>query len=291
MMKLNPFGTIRPLLSVAAVAFLFCGPVLAEAEEGTAAAEAVKVEPEEGAPKKAAVNEEGLSLPGLKVRLKERCVDVDAKVCLDVGMLELIVCSEGTKEHESIFVVEAKAAHIHAALLLLGAKPGHPAMRKPINEEKTRWVDLPPRGGEIEVSVLVKKNGEKEVEHPISKFLIRAEDEYGAPEPEEGEKVDRSFPTNTFLFAGSHVYQQGEQKPRYLADESGNVISLATFGDELLCLPGVHAHANGGLVWEIDSTHLPAVDSKVTLRLRPKNVEAPPKQAPKPEKDSVGDDN
>jgi hypothetical protein len=47
------------------------------------------------------------------------------------------------------------------------------------------------------------------------------------------------------------------------------VISIATFGDEVLCLPEVHSSENGALMWSIDSTHLPAVSSKIILRLRP----------------------
>ncbi|HUT11365.1 MAG TPA: hypothetical protein VMY42_12770 [Thermoguttaceae bacterium] len=45
--------------------------------------------------------------------------------------------------------------------------------------------------------------------------------------------------------------------------------AIATFGDELLCLPEVHSRDNDSLMWQIDSTHLPEVGTKVTLRLRP----------------------
>jgi hypothetical protein len=47
------------------------------------------------------------------------------------------------------------------------------------------------------------------------------------------------------------------------------VISIATFGDEVLCLPEVHSSENGALMWSIDPTHLPALGSKIILRLRP----------------------
>lgn len=211
---------------------------------------------------------EALSLPGLKINLKENCVDVDAKLCLEAGMLELIACTPDSKEHESIVSLEAKAAHIHAALLLLGAQPGNPAMRRPVNEEQTRWVDLPPRGSEVEVSLVFQDAQGKTVEHPIQRFMVRARD-YGDPEPGEGE--EEHFPTSTFLFAGSHLYSDGDGPPKYLADESGNVISISTFGDELLCLPGLHSQENGALIWEVDGSKLPAAGSKVILRLKPKS--------------------
>jgi hypothetical protein len=47
------------------------------------------------------------------------------------------------------------------------------------------------------------------------------------------------------------------------------VISIATFGDELLCLPEVHSQDNDALMWQVNATNLPAVGSNVTLRLRP----------------------
>lgn len=213
---------------------------------------------------------EQLKLPGIKIRIKERYVDVDATVSLDAGMLELLACTKDTKEHESIIAVDAKAAHIHASLLLLNAIPGNPAMRKEV--EEGRWIDLPPRGSEVDVFLVVENEKGEQVERPISDFIEKGRDDYyettGAEDPDPKEKI--RFPTNTFLFAGSHVYKGGEGPPVYLSDESGNVISLATFGDELLCLPGVHGQDNQGLVWAVDSTHLPPVGSKVILRLRPK---------------------
>lgn len=221
---------------------------------------------------KLANNREELVMPGMKIMVKKGYIDIDAKVCLTEGMLELIACTKDSKEHESLIMVEPKAAHIHAALLLIGAQPGNPAMRKEVQtEDGLRWVDLEPRGQEIEVYLVFNNKDGQPEEHPIKKFLMKGQEENfdGVPDKED-KKEDRAFPTHTFLFVGSHVFKDGEADPIYLADESGNVISLATFGDELLALPGVHGHNNEGLVWAIDSTHLPPLDTKVILRLKPK---------------------
>ena len=43
---------------------------------------------------------------------------------------------------------------------------------------------------------------------------------------------------------------------KYACEYSGNVISISTFGDELLCLPGIHGHANDELAWEVNSEKL-----------------------------------
>lgn len=225
---------------------------------------------------------QALKLPGVVINPERRCVDIEASICLNQGALELIACTKDTKEHESIIVVAARPLHIHTALLLIGARNGNPAMRRAINEEQTRWVDLPPRGDLIEVLLEFKDSEGKLVERPISDFITRG-DEYGdvpgaSPRPDAPDAPAARFP-DTFIFAGSQLLGDGKTPRQYLAELSGNVISIATFGDELLCLPDVQSHENGALMWQVDSTHLPAVGSKITLRLR---LKKPPEIGPTP---------
>ena len=82
------------------------------------------------------------------------------------------------------------------------------------------------------------------------------------------------FPTRAFLFAGSVLFGDGPGPRRYSSDQSGNVISLSTFGDELLCLPAIHSQDNDALMGQVNATNLPAVGSNVTLRLRPQVLPA-----------------
>lgn len=207
-------------------------------------------------------------LPGLVINTTEHCVDVEAVICLDQGSLELIACTKDSKEHESIIAVESLPRYIHTALLLLGAKNGNPAMRRAINQEQTRWMDIPPQGDPIEVSIVWKDPTGTVIERPISDFIERSEHaDDGAAADHKKEK----FP-NTFLFAGSQLGDPSEKPRKYIADASGNVISISTFGDEVLCLPEVSSQENGALEWQIDSTHLPKLHSKVTLRLRVKKA-------------------
>ena len=114
---------------------------------------------------------EPFKLPGLVINAEKRCVDVDATVCLEQGALELIACTKDSKEHESVVVVEALPVHIHTALLLLGARNGNPAMRRPINKEQTLWADVPPRGDPIDVFLEFKDAEGKAVERPIGDFI------------------------------------------------------------------------------------------------------------------------
>ncbi|MCH8043398.1 MAG: hypothetical protein IID44_06725 [Planctomycetes bacterium] len=242
---------------------------------------------EEPKPGKIAAKSGGknVKLPGMVINFRERCVDIESAICLDRGFLELIACTKDSKEHESIVAVTARPMHIHAALLLLGANNGNPAMRKVVGEQKKRWINVPPKGDPVDVYLVFKNSDGKMVEHPISDFVSRSGKSPDEQDDADGgdAKKDVKFPS-TFLFAGSHLRGAGPGPRKYLADQSGNVISIVTFGDELLCLPGVYAKGNDSLMWQVDARKLPKVGSKVTLRLRPQVKPAPKTGKTLPEK-------
>ena len=74
------------------------------------------------------------------------------EVCLREGVLEMLLCTSQTKEHESIVTIDAKAQVIHAGLLALGAKPGSPVQFQPQFR--------PPRGQQIAIFMnWVDENG------------------------------------------------------------------------------------------------------------------------------------
>lgn len=123
-----------------------------------------------------------------------------AEKSLSEGALELIACNKDGKIHESIVAVEARPSHIHTALLLLGANNGTPAMRRPVNEARTRWVDVPPTGDLIDVFLEFPDAEGKPVERPISDFIRRTNREgvdhaESGPEADEAQNIQR-LPTS-----------------------------------------------------------------------------------------------
>lgn len=223
-----------------------------------------------------------LDMPGVKINVEEWSVDVDATVSLRDGLLETVACIKDTKEHESVVAVNAKPSHIHTALLLIGAEAGNPAMRKIIGEgPEARFIDLPPRGGLVDV-FLVVNTPEGKKEYPINEFIEKAHDEFNYDgTPVETPKETELLPSHTFMFTGSVLVEQNEGPRQYIADYSGNVITLVTFGDETLSLPGIHDDANSALVWQVRNKHLPELDAAVTLRLKPHHAPRPDAEAEK----------
>jgi hypothetical protein len=221
----------------------------------------------EPTPQAQETKETEIELPGLRVNRAGRYVDVDATVCLDDGLLELIACTPGSREHESVITVAARPIHIHTALLLIGANSGNPPLARPLDDEQTRWEFLPARGDLIEVFLAWKNPDGSAVERSISDFITSREE---ATETARPIQQKPRFP-GVFIFAGSQLGDPGRKPREYLADKSGNVISISTFGDEVLCLPEHHSQSNRELQWQIDPTHLPKLQSKVSLRLRLKS--------------------
>ena len=204
--------------------------------------------------------------PGITIDAKDRRVDVQSVICLSEGFLELVACGKDSKEHESLLMVEAKPSHIHAALLLIGTAAGNPAMAQPLDEEGNRWRHFPPRGQKVKAFLVLPNDKGEAIEHPVSDFIIPSEDPSGLREA-SGEK--EKFPDH-FLFTGSQFHGEGQER-QYLADVSGHVLSIATFGDETLGLSGFHGQDNGSLSWQINPEKVPQLGTKVILRLRPQN--------------------
>lgn len=208
-----------------------------------------------------------LKLPGIRLNIDERAIDVNATVCLHKGLLELVACTKGTKEHESIVALDARPVHIHTALLLFGARPGTPASRMVQGAEGVRWIPVKPAGDRVQVSLVFPNAEGKVQEHPIQKFIAFAQ-----PKKIAGLAPAKIKPRRflaDYLFAGSHLMKKGNGPKQYRCEQSGNVISISSFGDELLCLPEIHGHEDDGLFWEVNPQGLPAVGKPIILRLRP----------------------
>lgn len=193
----------------------------------------------------------------ISILLDERIIEFEGIVCLDLGWLEQIVCIPGTREHESLIVTLAKPSEIHAALLMTEYEPGRPG----------RWIYeddkisiIPPEGDKIEILIRYTVDGKSTTE-PIQNWI---RDYQG--------KIE--FPGDPWVFGGSLLADNPEYMgpgQHYVADYSGSVIGLVTFGDELLGFPDVVSDQATiqQPEWEADTANLPPVGTEVTIILRP----------------------
>lgn len=182
--------------------------------------------------------------------LKRKIVVVDAEICQRKGILEMFACPLGTKDHESVLGIRAKASTVHACLLAVGAIPGQPASWDP--EYK------PATGAEIDVFVLWT-------------------DTHGKRHKVRGQKLVRHTRTQTelnhpWVFAGSLFWRDEEDREHYAAD-GGEFICVSNFARATLDIPVESSQDNADLLYEPFTERIPPRGTKVRLVLQPKQQE------------------
>ncbi len=198
-------------------------------------------------------------------------VEIDAQVAARIGWLEQLVCKAGTREHESLLAIEVPPRIIHAAMLAAGLAPGFPG----------RWEEIPGEGGAPPSIALHPPQGD-----PVS-LRVRWTDSGGTqtvaiaswvrrvlPSPEDGGSDavarDDSFPSNRFVFAGSLTRPNPKSLgpgEHYVADYTGSIVGLVTFGDEVIAFDEVIPDRVefAAAEWEARTEVIPPEGTPVTL--------------------------
>ena len=183
--------------------------------------------------------------PGVRIDWKHQIVEVDARVVLRQGPLELLACSPQTREHESIFVVAAQPIHVFQAMGLVGLEAG-----RPVRYDEKAGRLLPAQGEPLDLRVRwEEKLGSKTV--PARKLLLTLP----AGRPPE---------SLHWVFAGSRPMGKGA----FGADLDGTVICVVDFDTALISLRSLHS-ADNDLLWlAANPDTIPPVGTRCTLLIR-----------------------
>ena len=198
--------------------------------------------------------------PGLVADRAAREVRIVAEVACDRGWLEQAACKAGTREHESLLVVDVAPSAIHAALLLVGARPGSPGGWTQATDGTVSRIA--PTGDPLAILV---RGAFGEV--PLSEWI---------EDPVSG----RAFPADAWVFAGSRMRPNTRSMgpgEHYVADRTGSVVGIVTFGDETVAFREVvpdRAEVEAP-AWQARTARLPAPGTRVELVLRPQGRGAP----------------
>jgi len=177
-----------------------------------------------------------------------RRVHLLGEICLREGPLEVFLCKNFTKEHESIVRCDVDAREIHAALLLAGAQAGSPAKFVPKFQ--------PPTGTKIKVTVTYREKGKVKTA-PASEWV-----------KDKGSGKDLAY---DWVFAGSRLFRDPENPgatPFYMAN-NGEVISLSNFPDSMMDLPVKSSKDAADLLFEANTSRIPPLRSPVLVTLEP----------------------
>lgn len=195
------------------------------------------------------------TLPGIEVDTKAREVRLKSEVVLRTGALELFVCSEGTREHESVLAVRARPSHVTFALSLLGLDPGKPG----VTTEGGAY--SPPAGRVLEITCRYKGPDGTPHEVPAYRFLRLAGSETA---------LDRRL---DWVFVG-----RPEADALRAADREGTVVCLSNFPEAVIDVPFESTADNAALVYEANPDAVPKVGTPVEIVLRPTERRIEPKQ-------------
>jgi hypothetical protein len=178
---------------------------------------------------------------------KQGVVIVDGLVSLRRGMLEMFACTRNTKEHESVVSVNTQAFLVHAALMRLGAEPGHPVQFVPEYR--------PPSGTEIAIDVQWRDADGKQQ-------TARAQDWV------RDVRTQKAM-THPWVFAGSRFWIDEETGKQYYQAEGGDFICVSNFGTAMLDVPIESSQSNEALEFEAFTEQIPPLGTPVRLLLRP----------------------
>lgn len=180
-----------------------------------------------GSPRGREVGEAVVHLaPGIEVDRGEGEVRVAGQAALDEGWLEQAVCLAGTREHESLVVIESPPRMVHAALLMLGLEAGRPGSWRLEDDGETIRREAPV-GAALELHVRFTRPDGVETTVPLSTWV----------ETPRGGSIE----LHPWRFAGSRLEARRDGGEAYAADFSGSVVGLVTFGDEVVAFAEVRS--------------------------------------------------
>lgn len=170
------------------------------------------------------------------------------QVCQTDVPLEMFACLRNTKEHEAILAVPVKAFMVHAALLAVGAKPGHPVQFTP------KYV--PATGTEIGIT-LHWKDDKGTTKTAAAQDWVR--------DAKSGKPM-----TATWVFGGSRLQLDETTGRQYYQAEGGDFICVSNFSTAMLDLSVESSQANANLQFQAYTERIPPRGTPVTMVLKPK---------------------
>ena len=196
--------------------------------------------------------------PGVSIDWENLAVEVDARVVLREGQLELLACSPQTKEHESILVVNARPLHIFQAMGLVGLESGSPPT---YHEKRDQWQQA--RGEPLDLRVKWH-DGEKVQTANPAEWTI--EKKSGRPP----EKLDWVFSGSIYRQpAQSELSQQlGKDDAHFAADSDGTLVCLVDFDSALISVSIKHTADDAQLWLSANTDAIPPMGTRCTLVLR-----------------------
>ena len=210
---------------------------------------------------------------GVRVDRAQQLVALDGTVVLTEGFLEQLVCTPSTRVHESLIAIDAMPREVHAALLLAGLEPGAPGRWQEVADGAGGWrVDrVRPSGPRVDVTVRWTGPDRTSRETPILDWVRRVDASGNLSAPPGGGA--HGSPSGHLVFAGSRIRANAPSMgpgEHYVADFTGSVVGLVTFGDEVIAYDEVIADRVeiDPAAWSAWTERMPPEGTRVEVLIR-----------------------
>lgn len=187
--------------------------------------------------------------PGVLIDWGVPQVEVQTRVVLTTGLLELFACTPNTREHESILQLQATAEHVYQALGLIGLQPGHPVQW---DAEAQRVIPAVGDPLELRVRWQPEPGGAPPQELDVTAWMLAVD-------------TNRPPPPQQWVFAGSVRDRHG----RLAAEYEGTIVAVVDFAGALIALPNRHSDSNAQLWLQANPEAIPPLGTPCVLIIRP----------------------
>ena len=201
------------------------------------------------------------------IDLKNKAVMIGGTVCLNAGPLEMFICPEGSKEHESVISANALASHLHGALVPLGIEPGKPSSWDPVYR--------PVSGPVIKIKLMWRD--------PDSSKIMTQD----ASQWVQDAKTKKAM-KHQWVFGGSEFWTDPDTKEQVYYADSGEMVCLSNFSTACIDVNVQSTDTDGGLLYQAFTENIPPVGTKVYMVFTAGKMVALPAAKKEDKKDAAG---
>jgi len=241
------------LIAALLVCLVLSFTAVAGEEPGSGTDQATKADPASADPAAALDKQNKPDPKAIRLDKEKKTIEVDGKICLDEGQLELFACAEGGKEYESLVAIRGEAWQLHLSLLLLGLKPG--------GGPEYQGDPAIPFGDPVIIEVQWEENGKT--------IRKRAEDLMFDT------KKNTSMEHIEWVFIGSKFAKDDQGNDYYMANRDKSIVTV--FHDPLSVIDNPLASGGDDTVYIVNKKTAPPKGTPVVLIITPgtKKAEKP----------------
>ena len=249
---------ITSFILILVAASIAVAPACAGEGQGPGAAPSGAVPPDgalaPGADPAAALNKPKPNPKAMRLDKEKKTIEIDGKICLDEGALELFACMEGGKEYETVIALQGEAWQLHLSLLLLGLKPG--------GGPQYQGDPSQPFGDTVIIEVQWEDNGKT--------IRKRAEDLMWDT------KKDKTMDYVEWVFTGSRFLKDENGNDYYAANRDKSVVCV--YHDPLTVIDNPLSTGGDQTTYIVNKKLVPPKGTPIVMIIKPgtKRIEAPP---------------